>query len=103
MSLRRTGNHVLNAGDVVALVRDEMLKAFNNEANQLDIIDRWARWDHDKPHAPRVSTTEYKQLADRSHTPWLMVPVMPSPVSSMLRVIARPSCRTTTRPGPPGR
>lgn len=47
------------------------LAEFDALQPDLDKIDRWWRWDHDKPHAPRTSTSEYRQLADRAQTPWL--------------------------------
>lgn len=43
---------------------------WQRERQRLDRIDRWMRWDHDKPHAPRQSTQEYRQLAERATEPW---------------------------------
>lgn len=60
-------------------VRDLIVKtawpAMRAERDRLEKIDRWFRWDHDKPHAPTASTTEYKQLSGRAQTPWLSLVV----------------------------
>ncbi len=53
------------------LIDGELWPALKREREKLDRIDRWYRWEHDAPHRPSHSTTEYKQLADRSQTPWL--------------------------------
>lgn len=55
---------------VSALVVDDLLPLWKREREKNDLIDRWARWDHDEPHKPRQATTEYKQLADRAQAPW---------------------------------
>jgi hypothetical protein len=57
------------------LIQNDLLGKFQTERNRLDIIDRWVRWDHDKPHQPRNSTTEYKELSGRAQTPWLSLVV----------------------------
>jgi len=62
-------------GTLADLLRDVLLPLYQAEQEQLDYIDRWARWDHDDPHAPRASTTEYKELIGRSQTPWLSLVV----------------------------
>ena len=56
-------------------VRDEWMPLWNTERDRLDRIDKWVRWDHDKPHQPRNSTQEYKELAARAQTPWLSLVV----------------------------
>lgn len=61
----------MNKSDVRSLVADQLLPAFRHERETLDRIDRWMRWDHDKPHAPRHATLEYQELSARSQTPWL--------------------------------
>ena len=43
---------------------------WQKERKRLDRIDRWMRWEHDQPHAPRQATQEYRQLAERSPEPW---------------------------------
>lgn len=60
----------LTPKDVVELVKTRFWPAFQAEKKRLDNIDRWLRWDHDKPHAPRHATKEYNNLADRAQTPW---------------------------------
>lgn len=48
-----------------------LMPAFLKEKDHLDRIDRWFRWDHDKPHAPPQATAEYTELSERSQAPWL--------------------------------
>ncbi len=57
--------------ETLDLVRKLLLPTFKLEKDRLDRIDNWYRWDHDQPHQPRHSTTEYKQLSERAQTPWL--------------------------------
>lgn len=61
----------LSKVDVRDLIMKTAFPAFRDEKVKLDRIDRWYRWDHDKPHQPRRSTTEYQELMKRSQTPWL--------------------------------
>lgn len=56
-------------------IGDDLLKQFLAERERLDRIDKWLRWEHDAPHAPRASTREYKELSARSQTPWLSLVV----------------------------
>lgn len=53
------------------LAVEHLLPALRDEKEQLDRIDRWWRWDHDRPHAPRQASREYAELMGRSYTPWL--------------------------------
>lgn len=56
---------------VVALVNDSLYPRWFAEREHLDRIDRWARWDHDRPHSPsRTPTVEYRELMERSQAPW---------------------------------
>lgn len=57
------------------LVAGSVLPAFLAERGRLDRIDRWARWHHDQPHAPRQATAEYQRIAERAQTPWLALVV----------------------------
>lgn len=57
--------------DAKELIIDQLAPAFLAERQRLDRIDRWYRWDHDKPHSPRHSTREYQDLATRAQTPLL--------------------------------
>ena len=61
----------LGQKDLLALVNDQLFPAFKAERAKLDRIDKWLRWDHDKPHAPKHATKEYKELSERAQTPWL--------------------------------
>lgn len=65
------GRMSLNQKQVLALVNDQLFPAWKAERERLERIDRWLRWDHDKPHAPRHATAEYRQLGSRAQTPWL--------------------------------
>lgn len=51
-------------------IRAEGWPALMAERERLDRIDRWLRWDHDKPHAPQQTTREYRDLASRAQAPW---------------------------------
>lgn len=61
----------LKPNDAVGLIKETLWPAFRKEKKNLDKIDRWYRWDHDKPHAPRQATREYTQLMASAQTPWL--------------------------------
>lgn len=53
-------------------VASEESKQYPHLREKLDRLDKWWRWDHDKPHQPsRQATAEYKELMARSMTPWL--------------------------------
>lgn len=54
----------------VQLVGDDLFNRWYQERDKLDVIDRWARWDHDDPHKPRQATAEYRELAKRAQAPW---------------------------------
>lgn len=55
------------ARDLVGSMAWPALKA---EREELEEIDRWYRFDHDRPHAPRQSTLEYRELVKRAQAPW---------------------------------
>lgn len=40
------------------------------EQRRVARIDKWMRWDHDKPHRPRHATKEYEELSERAQAPW---------------------------------
>lgn len=61
----------LSPKDARKLVSDQLWPAFSDERKRLDKIDKWLRWEHDDPHAPRQATREYKDLGKRAQTPWL--------------------------------
>lgn len=61
--------------DVRDLVRKTLFPAFDAERKRLDKLDKWLRWDHDRPHMPRQATREYTALMDRAQTPWLRLVV----------------------------
>lgn len=65
----------LKQSALLTIVREQLFPAFKAEREKLDEIDKWLRWDHDKPHAPKHATKEYKNLASRAQTPWLSLVV----------------------------
>lgn len=60
----------MQPSDLTALAGDSLIPAWQMERTKLDRIDRWARWDHDKPHQPRHATSEYQELSERAQAPW---------------------------------
>lgn len=61
----------LSQNALLDLVKTTLWPAYKAEKSRLDEIDRWYRWDHDRPHTPRQATREYRQLVRRAQTPWL--------------------------------
>lgn len=61
----------LKQKEAVELIKETLWPAFKKERDRLDRIDAWYRWDHDKPHAPKISSREYQTLMDSAKTPWL--------------------------------
>lgn len=60
----------LTPGEALDVVKGRMWPLLETERARVSRIDRWMRWDHDKPHAPRHSTREYQELSDRAQAPW---------------------------------
>lgn len=61
---------MLTANDARAMVAEVLFPQLRKERERLDRIDKWYRWDHERPHQPRSATREYRELAARSETPW---------------------------------
>jgi hypothetical protein len=61
---------MFSTSDAAALIGDSLLGQWRQERTKLDVIDRWARWDHDDPHKPKQATAEYRELAARAQAPW---------------------------------
>lgn len=61
---------MLTPNDARSLVAEVLFPQLRKEQQRLDRIDKWCRWDQEKPHQPRHSTREYRELAARSETPW---------------------------------
>lgn len=53
------------------IIEQDLMVAWRTEAERLRVLDRWWRWEHDRPHAPKQATPEYRELMDRAGTPWL--------------------------------
>lgn len=66
---------LLEPAELLQLVRKDMLPQFRRERERLDRLDNWLRWDHERPHSPRHSTNEYRELAARAQAPWLSLVV----------------------------
>ena len=57
------------------LVKDQLFPAWEQEQEQLNLIDCWARWRHEPIQLPRKATTELRLLAELSRVPWLSLVV----------------------------
>lgn len=53
------------------LVNRRLIEEWKANREEIGRLDRWYRGNHDRPHNPRQATSEYKELAKRSSTPWL--------------------------------
>lgn len=62
---------MLDSSVAASLVEGSLLPQFLKDRKRLDEIDKWARWDHDKPHSPRQPTPEYRELVKRAQAPYL--------------------------------
>lgn len=65
----------LTARSAQDVLRDVLLPDWRAERDRLDVVDRWARWEHDDPQMPRTAKPELKQLAGLSKTSWLALVV----------------------------
>lgn len=61
----------MNQSDVIELVHDRLLPAFDTEKTRLDRIDRWYRKDPEPIKLPRDATDEHKALLALARTPAL--------------------------------
>lgn len=64
----------MNQRDAIALTKT-MFPLWEQDKAELDAIDGWYRGKNDKPTMPRQSTREYRELQERSYTPWLRLVV----------------------------
>lgn len=60
----------MNQRDAITLAK-QLLPQQQEAKSDLDVVDGWYRGQNERPTMPRSSTREYKQLQDRSYTPWL--------------------------------
>lgn len=63
----------MKPGDAQTLVKT-LLPAWNNNRERIEKVDRWYRGtlgERDKPSLPKKPSREYRDLRDRSLTPWL--------------------------------
>lgn len=62
----------MKKNDVHDLLKEQLLPAFASESKKLNRIDRWLRWDPDRPRWNSTSISrENKYLMDLARTPWL--------------------------------
>lgn len=66
---------VLNQQSAIELVHDSLFPLYKQQRLELDTIDSWYRWDHEKPKLPKRASDEHKWLAELSRTPWLNIVV----------------------------
>lgn len=66
---------MLSKSDALEVVRDRLFPLYREQRSELDLIDSWYRWDHEKPKLPRRASEEHKWLAELSRTPWLNIVV----------------------------
>ncbi len=66
---------MLDQSTALDMVRQELWPALTTERDRLNRIDKWARWEHDRPAVPRQATAEYRRLAESARTPWLRLVV----------------------------
>lgn len=60
----------LAPSEAVEVTKGKLWPLLQLERDRVCRLDRWMRWDHDKPHQPRHATLEYRDLSDRSQAPW---------------------------------
>lgn len=60
----------LGQNELKGLLKDQLFPAFRAERDRLNRIDKWLRWDHDRPNTPRQATREHRALGERAQTPW---------------------------------
>lgn len=65
----------MDKGSARELLGDVLLKMWRDNRTRMDKIDTWHRGDHGKPVMPRSPTREYRELQERSVTPWLQLVV----------------------------
>ena len=56
--------------EALDIVRGRLWPIAKAERARVAMIDKWLRWDHDKPHQPRHATREYQGISDRAQAPW---------------------------------
>ena len=61
---------MLGKSDVTDLV-DRLLGDYESQRGEVEKLDRWYRGRNDRPHMPKTSSAEYKELQTRSASPWL--------------------------------
>lgn len=62
---------MLNRTDALGLVEDQLRPGLKAEADRLETIDQWYRWQHEDLVIPRGATAELKSLLQLAKTPWL--------------------------------
>lgn len=57
------------------LVKDQLLPAYWQQRQRIDLLDCWYRWNPEKVDVHRRATKEHKALRDMGETPWLWLTV----------------------------
>lgn len=65
----------MSQSELLTLINQQLWPALKAEKERLNRIDRWYRWDHDRPYTPRQATREYQQIVRRAQTPFLQLVV----------------------------
>lgn len=67
----------MKRGDVLELAQDLLIPGWQQERRKLDVIDSWHRWEPDalRDKIPSYATTEHRNIAKISETPFLQLVV----------------------------
>lgn len=67
----------MNKSDVIELANDVLIPGWQQERQRLDLIDKWHRWEPDalRDKIPNYATSEHRNLAKISETPFLSLVV----------------------------
>lgn len=67
----------MNRNDVLELANDVLIPGWQRQRQSLDLIDKWHRWEPDalRDKIPNYATTEHRNLAKISETPFLSLVV----------------------------
>ena len=68
---------VMKRDDVLELANDVLIPGWQQQRRSLDLIDKWHRWEPDalRDKIPNYATTEHRNLAKISETPFLSLVV----------------------------
>lgn len=61
----------LSDSSLTSLLKDQLIPDWQEENEKLCLIDRWYRWDPERPRLPHGATKEMRALIGLSQVPWL--------------------------------